>query len=80
MDYKERLRNFRGKKTRAQFAKELGISRSYYSRIESGEMLPSLSTLQKISQGTNSVLTIDLVPKETEQMELEMEEKREADN
>jgi transcriptional regulator with XRE-family HTH domain len=46
-------------------AKELGISKNHYSRIETGRSRPSLDLLDKIAKVTNtelSVLLMDKVP------------------
>lgn len=47
------------------------MSRSNYSLIESGKSDPTLKTLERIAELTNSTLVIDLIPNELEQVELQ---------
>ncbi|OQO83312.1 transcriptional regulator [Enterococcus casseliflavus] len=73
--YRERLRKMRGTKTVTKFAEELGMSKSNYSLIESGKSTPTLKTLQRIAELTNTTLVVDLIVEEPEQIELEIEDK-----
>ena len=52
------------------------MSRSNYSLIESGKSDPTLKTLERIAELTNSTLVIDLIPNELEQVELQIEEEK----
>lgn len=60
----------RGTKSKEKFSQELEMSRSNYSLIESGKSDPTLKTLERIAELTNSTLVIDLIPNELEQVEL----------
>ena len=44
--------------------------------IESGKSDPTLKTLERIAELTNSTLVIDLIPNELEQVELQIEEEK----
>ena len=46
------------------------------SLIESGKSDPTLKTLERIAELTNSTLVIDLIPNELEQVELQIEEEK----
>lgn len=74
--FREKLIKLRGTKTVTQFAKEIGMSKSNYSLIESGKSNPTIKTLQRIAKLTNSTLVIDLIINETEQIELEVNDKQ----
>ena len=50
--------------------------KSNYSLIESGKSDPTLKTLERIAELTNSTLVIDLIPNELEQVELQIEEEK----
>ena len=63
------------------------MSRSNYSRIESGKSDPTIKTLEQIAKLTNSTLVVDLIPNEptepepeTEQVTLELEMEEEKSN
>lgn len=71
--FREKLVKLRGTKTVTQFAKELGMSKSNYSLIESGKSNPTIKTLQRIAKLTNTTLVVDLIINETEQIELKLE-------
>ncbi|EEN70392.1 DNA-binding helix-turn-helix protein [Enterococcus faecalis ATCC 29200] len=75
MAFREKLIKLRGTKTITQFAKEIGMSKSNYSLIESGKSNPTLKTLQRIAELTQSTLVVDLIIDESEQLELEIEDK-----
>ena len=66
----------RGTKSKEKFSQELEMSRSNYSLIESGKSDPTLKTLERIAELTNSTLVIDLIPNELEQVELQIEEEK----
>lgn len=66
----------RGTKSKEKFSQELEMSRSNYSLIESGKSDPTLKTLERIVELTNSTLVIDLIPNELEQVELQIEEEK----
>ena len=65
-----------GTKSKEKFSQELEMSRSNYSLIESGKSDPTLKTLERIAELTNSTLVIDLIPNELEQVELQIEEEK----
>lgn len=71
--FRDRLRQMRGKKTREVFAQELQMTKSNYLKIEMGRSNPTIKTLERMAILTNSTLIIDLIPNETEQIELELE-------
>jgi len=80
--FRENLKKMRGTKSKEKFSQELEMSRSNYSRIESGKSDPTIKTLEQIAKLTNSTLVVDLIPNEptepeSEQvtLDLEMEEK-----
>ena len=54
------------------------IKRKILPRIrnESGKSDPTLKTLERIAELTNSTLVIDLIPNELEQVELQIEEEK----
>lgn len=68
--FRESLKKMRGTKSKEKFSQELEMSRSNYSLIESGKSDPTLKTLERIAELTNSTLVIDLIPNELEQVEL----------
>ena len=79
--FRENLKKMRGTKSKEKFSQELEMSRSNYSRIESGKSDPTIKTLEQIAKLTNSTLVVDLIPNEptepeSEQvtLDLEMEE------
>lgn len=75
--FRESLKKMRGTKSKEKFSQELEMSRSnYYSLIESGKSDPTLKTLERIAELTNSTLVIDLIPNELEQVELQIEEEK----
>lgn len=74
--FREKLKKMRGTKSRAKFAKELEMTKANYSMIERGASNPTIKTLKRMAELTNSTLVIDLIPNETEQMELKLENKR----
>ncbi|MDU3404429.1 MAG: helix-turn-helix transcriptional regulator [Enterococcus faecalis] len=76
LGFRKRLREMRGKKRQEQFAEEIGMSRSNYSLIEAGKSNPTIKTLEQIAKATNSTLVVDLIPNESEQLELETEDKQ----
>lgn len=63
--YRERLKQMRGTKSMTQFAKELGMSKSNYSVIESGKSNPTITTLERIAELTDTELIIDLISKDS---------------
>lgn len=65
--FRESLKKMRGTKSKEKFSQELEMSRSNYSLIESGKSDPTLKTLERIAELTNSTLVIDLIPNELEQ-------------
>ena len=69
--FRESLKKMRGTKSKEKFSQELEMSRSNYSLIESGKSDPTLKTLERIAELTNSTLVIDLIPNELEQVELQ---------
>lgn len=42
--------------TQTDFAKMIGMDRSYLSQIENGKLTPSIPTLEKIARGLNKSL------------------------
>ena len=77
--FRESLKKMRGTKSKEKFSQELEMSRSNYSRIESGKSDPTIKTLEQIAKLTNSTLVVDLIPNEPTESEkvtldLEMEE------
>lgn len=58
--FRESLKKMRGTKSKEKFSQELEMSRSNYSLIESGKSDPTLKTLERIAELTNSTLVIDL--------------------
>ena len=77
--FRESLKKMRGTKSKEKFSQELEMSRSNYSNyslIESGKSDPTLKTLERIAELTNSTLVIDLIPNELEQVELQIEEEK----
>ncbi|MEN1801615.1 helix-turn-helix transcriptional regulator [Clostridioides difficile] len=60
--FRESLKKMRGTKSKEKFSQELEMSRSNYSLIESGKSDPTLKTLERIAELTNSTLVIDLIP------------------
>ena len=71
------------------FSQELEMSRSNYSRIESGKSDPTIKTLEQIAKLTNSTLVVDLIPNEptepepetdSEQVTLDLEMEEEKSN
>ena len=72
--FRESLKKMRGTKSKEKFSQELEMSRSNYSLIESGKSDPTVKTLERIAELTNSTLVIDLIPNEIEQIELQIEE------
>ena len=74
--FRESLKKMRGTKSKEKFSQELEMSRSNYSLIESGKSDPTLKTLERIAELTNSTLVIDLIPNELEQVELQIEEEK----
>ncbi|HFQ1257148.1 MAG: helix-turn-helix domain-containing protein [Akkermansia sp.] len=63
----------RGTKSKEKFSQELEMSRSNYSRIESGKSDPTIKTLEQIAKLTNSTLVVDLIPNEPTEPEPETE-------
>lgn len=81
--FRESLKKMRGTKSKEKFSQELEMSRSNYSRIESGKSDPTIKTLEQIAKLTNSTLVVDLIPNEpteTEQVTLELEMEEEKSN
>ena len=79
--FRENLKKMRGTKSKEKFSQELEMSRSNYSRVESGKPDSTIKTLEQIEKLTNSTLVVDLIPNEptepeSEQvtLDLEMEE------
>ncbi|WP_105249508.1 helix-turn-helix domain-containing protein, partial [Streptococcus suis] len=69
----ESLKKMRGTKSKEKFSQELEMSRSNYSRIESGKSDPTIKTLEQIAKLTNSTLVVDLIPNEPTEPEPETE-------
>ncbi|OCK13513.1 transcriptional regulator [Enterococcus faecalis] len=63
--FRDKLKKLRGTKSMTQFAKELGMSKSNYSVIESGKSNPTITTLERIAELTDTELIIDLVSKDS---------------
>lgn len=63
--FREKLKKLRGTKSMTQFAKELGMSKSNYSVIESGKSNPTITTLERIAELTDTELIIDLISKDS---------------
>ena len=53
----------RGTKSKEKFSQELEMSRSNYSRIESGKSDPTIKTLEQIAKLTNSNASSGFNPK-----------------
>lgn len=82
--FRESLKKMRGTKSKEKFSQELEMSRSNYSRIESGKSDPTIKTLEQIAKLTNSTLVVDLIPNEPTEpeqvtLDLEMEEEKSND-
>lgn len=45
-----------------ELAEKIGTTQSVIARLESGEHLPSVSTLKRVAEATHSKLRIELVP------------------
>ncbi|HFN2738766.1 TPA: helix-turn-helix domain-containing protein, partial [Enterococcus faecium] len=71
--FRESLKKMRGTKSKEKFSQELEMSRSNYSRIESGKSDPTIKTLEQIAKLTNSTLVVDLIPNEPTEPEPETE-------
>ncbi|HAQ7596365.1 TPA: helix-turn-helix transcriptional regulator [Enterococcus faecium] len=71
--FRESLKKMRGTKSKEKFSQELEMSRSNYSRIESGKSDPTIKTLEQIAKLTNSTLVVDLIPNEPTEPEPEPE-------
>ena len=71
--FRESLKKMRGTKPKEKFSQELEMSRSNYSRIESGKSDPTIKTLEQIAKLTNSTLVVDLIPNEPTEPEPETE-------
>lgn len=74
--FRDKLKKLRGKKTRKVFSEELGMSISNYSLIESGKSNPTIPTLQRIAEVTDTELVVDLIIKnevETKKEQLELD-------
>ncbi|HFI0339818.1 TPA: helix-turn-helix transcriptional regulator [Streptococcus suis] len=71
--FRENLKKMRGTKSKEKFSQELEMSRSNYSRIESGKSDPTIKTLEQIAKLTNSTLVVDLIPNEPTEPEPETE-------
>ncbi|MBI3404459.1 MAG: helix-turn-helix transcriptional regulator [Acidobacteria bacterium] len=69
----ERIRQLRESRgmTQSQLQSSSKVSRSYLSRIESGQMTPSLGTLEKISEALSVGLSRFFVPESTGEALLE---------
>lgn len=83
--FRESLKKMRGTKSKEKFSQELEMSRSNYSRIESGKSDPTIKTLEQIAKLTNSTLVVDLIPNEptepeSEQVTLDLEMEEEKSN
>lgn len=66
--FRRQLREMRGKKSRKKFAEELGMKESNYLKIELGKSNPTIKTLERMANLTNSTLVIELVPNESPQV------------
>jgi transcriptional regulator with XRE-family HTH domain len=69
-DRVRQLREWRGM-TQSQLQSQSKVSRSYLSRIESGQMTPSLGTLEKISEALGVGLSRFFVPESQGELVLE---------
>ena len=58
--FRESLKKMRGTKSKEKFSQELEMSRSNYSLIESGKSDPTLKTLERIAELTNSTLELQI--------------------
>ncbi|MCL1940163.1 MAG: helix-turn-helix domain-containing protein [Desulfovibrionaceae bacterium] len=45
-----------------ELAEKIGTTQSVIARLESGEHMPSVSTLKRVAEATHSKLRIELVP------------------
>ena len=54
-------------------AEEIGMKESNYLKIELGKSNPTVKTLERIAKLTNSTLVIDLIPNDSEQLELQLD-------
>lgn len=61
--FRESLKKMRGTKSKEKFSQELEMSRSNYSRIESGKSDPTIKTLEQIAKLTNSNASSGFNPK-----------------
>jgi ribosome-binding protein aMBF1 (putative translation factor) len=48
--------------TQAQLAKLMGTKQSFVARIESGTMLPTMATLRRVAEATDTSPRFELVP------------------
>ena len=64
MDYREFLKMKRGKQKQKDFAKELGVSGEYYSKVERGQQNPSLTWLENVAKQLDADLVVKLVEKD----------------
>ena len=85
--FRESLKKMRGTKSKEKFSLELDMSRSNYSRKESGNSEPPIKPKAQIAKLTNSPLVVDLITNEptepepeTEQVTLELEMEEEKSN
>jgi transcriptional regulator with XRE-family HTH domain len=53
----------RAKLSQVEVAKRMGTAQSTIAHLESGRARPSLSTLRKFAEATDTVVQVDLVPK-----------------
>ncbi len=64
VDYREFLKMKRGKRKQKDFAKELGVSWEYYSKVERGQQSPSFTWLENIAAKLDASLVVELVGKD----------------
>ena len=64
MDYREFLKMKRGKQKQKDFAKELGASGEYYSKVERGQQNPSFTWLENVAKQLDADLVVKLVEKD----------------
>lgn len=57
----ELVKELRGNQTQKEFAKKIGISRSYLSDLESSRKSPSLATLSKLAKACGKEVHIEFV-------------------
>lgn len=61
------IKEARGNLSQIEFAKKIGISRSYLCEIEKNRKSPSVKTLSKLAKAMEKELKLEFVKKPTEE-------------